>query len=213
MRTLAAIAVLAVLAAPSLAVAQSERCLRERRGDEINGALVVGGLGGIIGDLATHGRAGPTVLGAVAGAATGYGLGHVFGHCGQNANGYYDEAGRWVPYRATAYGYYGPDGAWVDGPAPGYAGTATAGDPPRVADEDTRAQEQSLGAAVERRMDEGALSQRDARQAMRALQDIGAIDADYRSTDGRLTPDQRRDIQARLAALRARVGVEEAQAQ
>jgi hypothetical protein len=170
MRKLLPTAALTALLAPALAEAQTDRCLHEKRGDEVIGALLGGGVG------------------AVAGGASA--------RCGQNRFGYYDDAGRWVPYRVTANGYVGPDGAWVRGA------------PPLAEAADTRARESGFEAALERRMDEGSVSERDGRRAMRDLEDIAAVDAAYRAGDqGRLSPDQRRDIDARLDALAARLGL------
>jgi hypothetical protein len=206
MRRLVQTAVLATLLAPALASAQPDRCLHERRGDEVIGALIGGGVGAIVGNLATHGGAGATAAGGVTGAAAGAVVGGASARCGQNRYGYYDDAGRWVPNRVTAYGYVNPDGVWVRGAPP----VADQASDRWGADEgaDTRAREQSLEAALERRMDDGVVSQRDGRRAMRDLRDIDAVDAAYRNgAGGRLTPDQRRDIEARLDALAARLGL------
>jgi hypothetical protein len=202
------IGLLGTLAAvPAIAAAQPDRCLHEKRSDEIVGALVGAGVGALIGNTVTHGGVGATVAGGAAGGAAGALAGGASARCGQNRYGYYDAAGRWVPERVTAYGYYGPDGHWVAGRPPGYATAVDAAAAPAWSGGDTRAREQALEAALERRMDQGTLPARDGRRALRDLRDIGATDTAYRRDDGRLTPDQRRDVEGRLDELAARMGV------
>jgi hypothetical protein len=186
--------------APCVAAAQGDRpCLREKRADEVVGALIGGGVGALIGNAVTGGHAGATVAGAASGAVAGAVVGSTATHCGENRYGYYDDAGHWVSYRSTAYGYIGPDGRWVN--------ASGAGDGQGAAPEDTRGRELRIEAALERRMDEGALPPGEGRRALRALHDISATDAAYRSADGRLSPSQRRDIDARLDALTGGLGL------
>ena len=66
-------------------------------------------------------------------------------------------------------------------------------------------QSEQQRAEAEQRMADGALDQWRGRQALRQLRDIKRIDQDYRSYDGRLSEDQRRDILARLDQVRAGV--------
>jgi hypothetical protein len=207
MTKLLATAVAAVTLAPALACAQSDHCLREGRGDVTLGALIGGGVGAIIGNTITRGGVGATVAGGATGAAAGAVVAGASARCGQNRYGFYDDAGRWVPNRVTAYGYVGPGGAWVRG-APPVAEQASSSWGAR--DADTRAREQSLEARLERRMDEGAVSARDGRRGLRDLQDTAAVDAAYRAgDDGRLAPAQRADIDARLGAVATRLGLDE----
>jgi hypothetical protein len=182
---------------PAVVHAQSNpNCLREKRADEVVGGLVGAGVGAIVGSLVSHGGTGATVGGGVGGAAAGALVGRASAHCGQNRYGYYDDHGQWVSYRSTDYGYVGPDGKWVAQAAP----------PP--APGDTRARELEMQAALERRLDEGSLARREGRQALRSLSEISAIDADYRSgDDGRLTPAQHQDIEARLDGLAQATGL------
>jgi hypothetical protein len=145
--------------------------------------------------VASHGGAAATVGGGAGGAAAGALVAGATAHCGQNRYGYYDDRGQWMSYRTTNDGYVGPDGRWV------------AQAPPPPAPDDTRAREQRMQAELERRLDEGGLSRGEGRQALRNLNQIAAIDADYRGDDGRLTPAQRQDIEARLDGLAHATGI------
>jgi hypothetical protein len=183
---------------PAVVRAQSDpNCLREKRADEVVGGLVGAGVGAIIGAVASHGGTAATVGGGAGGAAAGVLVGSATAHCGQNRYGYYDDRGQWVSYRSTDYGFVGPDGRWV----------AKASPPP--ARDDTRARELNLQARLERRLDEGSLPQREGSQALRNLSEIAAMDADYRSADGRLAPAQRQDIEARLDNLAQAMGLDQ----
>lgn len=182
--------------APAVVHAQSApTCLREKRADEVVGGLIGAGVGAIVGAVATHGGAGATVAGGAGGGVAGVLVGRATAHCGQNRYGYYDDRGQWVSYRTTDYGYVGPDGRWV------------AQRPPPPEPGDTRAREMQMQAQLERRLDEGSLARGEGRQALRSLSEIAAIDADYRSGDGRLTPAQRHDIEARLDGLARATGL------
>ena len=70
---------------------------------------------------------------------------------------------------------------------------------------DTRAREDWLQSKIQQRIADGELDDRRGRHALRDLDDIRRIDADYRGADGHLNQEQRRDIQARLETLRARL--------
>jgi hypothetical protein len=201
-KVLAIPALWAVVAGPALASGQADRCLGERGQDQLIGALIGAGVGAIVGNTASHGRVGATLGGGAGGAALGAVAGGASARCGQNRYGYYDDAGRWISYRATAYGYTDPDGRWIDRP-PAEPTAMDDGESGRRF-EDTRAREQLLAAQLERAMNAGAISQRDGGRALRDLRDIGATDAAYRSGDGRLSAAQRQDIDARLAALAQR---------
>ncbi|MBV8683746.1 MAG: hypothetical protein JO111_12800 [Caulobacteraceae bacterium] len=192
-------AMLMVLA-PSFAHAQSDpACLRDKRADEVAGGLVGAAVGAIVGAVASHGGTAATVGGGVGGAAAGALVAHTTVHCGQNRYGYYDDRGEWVSYRATDDGYVGPDGQWV------------AQTPPSPDPGDTRAREIRMQSALERRLDEGGLTRDQGRRALRSLSEISAIDADYRSDDGRLTPAQHQDIEGRLDGLARATGLAEEQ--
>lgn len=181
---------------PAVVHAQSDPdCLREKRADEVVGGLVGAGVGAIVGSLASHGGTGATVGAGAGGAAAGALIGRASAHCGQNRYGYYDDRGQWVSYRSTDYGYVGPDGRWVAQAAP----------PPETGD--TRTRELQMQAELERRLDDGRLARREGRQDLRSLSEISAIDADYRSGDGRLTPAQHQDIEARLDGLARTAGL------
>jgi hypothetical protein len=187
---------LLVALAPAIVRADPEpSCLRDRRADEVVGGLIGAGVGALVGAAASHGGAAATVGGGVGGAAAGALVAHATVHCGQNRYGYYDDRGQWMSYRMTDDGYVGPDGKWV------------AQAPPPPAPGDTRAREIRMQAELERRLDEGRLPRGEGRQALRSLNEIAAIDADYRSDDGRLTPAQRQDIEARLDGLAQATGI------
>ena len=216
---------------PSLAQAQDERsrCLEQKHDNRVVGT-VLGGIGGaLLGNaIGSHGgREGGTIIGGVGGAVAGNAIGGGTVHCGSNQYGYYDDNGRWVPNTSTAYGFYDADGRWVDTtnrgyapppppqnayapppPAP-YAGgdqyANSGGDRWRGAPMDTREREHWLEDRIQHRMSEGGLDDRRGRHALHELNDIERMDADYRSYDGHLNDDQRRDILARLDAVRADV--------
>jgi hypothetical protein len=213
-------ALAAAVLIPTLAGAEAS-CQARRTDDRILGTLLGAGLGALLGDVvAQHGgKEGGAIIGGVGGAAAGYAIAGSGDHCPRaaaaNPYGYYDDNGRWVPNRGTDDGYYDQNGRWVqtavpapppaDGAAQGAAWNAA--DPWAGAPEDTRDREGRLEAWIQRRLADRALDDRLARRALRDLDDIRRIDADYRAADGRLTPDQRRDILDRLGALRARVGL------
>lgn len=67
---------------------------------------------------------------------------------------------------------------------------------------DTRERESWLERRIQQRMANGALDQWRGRHALRQLRDIQRMDSDYRSYDGHLNEDQRRDIFARLDHVR-----------
>jgi outer membrane lipoprotein SlyB len=208
--------------APTVAFAQPH-CLEQRHENQVVGTILGAGVGAILGGavIVRHGGSeGGAIIGGVGGAVAGNAIASSASHCGSNQYGYYDDSGRWIPNTATAYGYYDPDGHWVQtasqdspppppmasGPAPGgYDQDAPRSFPRDEAREDTRERENHLQARIERRIADGALDERQGRHATRDLEDIRRIDADYRSTDGRLNPDQRRDIDARLDALDQRL--------
>jgi len=204
-RSLVITLALAGALAPTLADAES-RCQARRDGDHLIGTLLGAGLGALLGDMiASHGgKEGGAIIGGVGGAAAGYAISGSGDHCPQAPNpyGYYDDNGRWVPNRVTDDGYYDQNGRWVETATPPVAAGPWAGAP-----EDTRDRESRLAAAIEHRLADHTADERAARRALRDLDDIRRIDADYRAADGRLTPDQRRDILARLDALRARLGL------
>jgi hypothetical protein len=190
------LAALLVALAPTIVRADPDpSCLRDKRADEVLGGLIGAGVGALAGAVASHGGAAATVGGGVGGAAAGAFVGGATVHCGQNRYGYYDDRGQWMSYRTTDDGSVGPDGKWVAGP------------PPEPDPGDTRARELRMQAALERRLDEGRVSRNEGRQALRSLNEISAIDADYRSDDGRLTPAQRQDIEARLDGLAQATGI------
>jgi hypothetical protein len=106
---------------------------------------------------------------------------------------------------------YGADNAYPPPPPPpsdydrqgAYGRDAWAGAPM-----DTRAREDWLQSRIQQRIADGELSDRQGRHALRDLDDIRRMDADYRSADGHLDPDQRRDILARLDTVRASLWVD-----
>ncbi|HEY2049352.1 MAG TPA: hypothetical protein VGH03_08415 [Caulobacteraceae bacterium] len=175
---------------PLVGHAQSDpNCLREKRADEVVGGLVGAGVGVIVGSLASHGGTAATIGAGAGGAAAGALIGGAASHCGQNRYGYYDDRRQWVSYRSTDYGYVGPDGKWVAQAAP------------QASPDDTRTREMRMQAELDQRIDDGRLDRREGREALRNLSEISAIDADYRRDDGRLSPSQRQDIEARLDRL------------
>jgi hypothetical protein len=153
----------------------------------------------------------------------------------RNRYGYFDQNGRWVPNTATASGYYGPNGQWVSsspqgygqqtygqqgygapaysGPAYGQQPGAVYGSPSgRIGPRDTQGREAHIEARINERMADGSLSRSDGRREFRQLNEIRRMDADYRNGDGRLTPDQYRDIDHRLDDLSRELGVDGAPA-
>jgi hypothetical protein len=156
--------------------------------------------------------------------------------------GYYDANGHWVdtpaqpsytaPPPPPTYGQEGgyapppppPDGYGQDRPPGQDSGYAPPppGDHDRYADQgrdpwagaptDTREREDWLQARIQHRIADGELDDRRGRHALRDLDDIRRIDADYRQGDGHLSPDQRRDIVARLDTLRASLWADRDQA-
>ena len=236
--SLAAMALTASLA-PSLAQAQPN-CQQQKNDNRVIGTVLgaVGGalLGNAIGQ--GGGREGGTIIGGVGGAVAGNVVGGSTVDCSSNQYGYYDDSGRWVPNTVTEQGYYDANGHWVDTPQPSYTapppppaygqdnGYAPPPPPPgdhdRYADQgrgpwagapgDTREREDWLQARIQQRIGDGELDDRRGRHALRDLDDIRRIDADYRQADGHLSPDQRRDIQARLDTLRASLWADRDQA-
>jgi hypothetical protein len=193
-------------------------CHEQKKDNQVAGAVLGGIAGAVLGSNLGHGggREGGAIIGGVGGAAAGYAISGAGDHCPPppNAYGYYDDDGRWVPNRVTDDGYYDQNGRWVEtatppvaagfasmGPAPGGPG------PWAETPLDTRDRESRLAALIEHRLADHTADERAARRALRDLDDIRRIDADYRAADGRLTPDQRRDILARLDALRERLGL------
>lgn len=218
---------------PSLAQAQEDRsrCLEQKHDNRVVGT-VLGGIGGaLLGNaIGEHGgREGGTIIGGLGGAVAGNAIGAGTVHCGSNQYGYYDNGGRWMPSTSTAYGYYDADGRWIDTTHRDYAPRdyapsprdAYAPPPPppygdgdrhaayggqdqwRGGSMDTRERERSLQDRIQRQMSDGRLDQWRGRHALRQLDQIQRMDANYRGYDGHLNGDQRRDILARLDAVRA----------
>ena len=155
--------------------------------------------------------------------------------------GYYDPNGHWIDTSAQANDgpppppAYGQNGAY--GPPQGGYGPPPAGSdqggyappppPPGAYDQsaayggggyqgadriDTRQREDWLQNKIQQRIADGAIGDRDGRRALRQLDEVRRMDADYRSADGHLTPDQRHDILARLDTLRANLALDGDQA-
>jgi hypothetical protein len=228
-RALLFVGLAAAALTPTLAFAQSH-CLEQRHENQVVGTILGAGLGAILGGavIGQHGGSeGGAIIGGVGGAVAGNAIASSASHCGANQYGYYDDSGRWIPNTATAYGYYDPSGRWIEtpvqngppapppvayAPAPGaYDQDAPRTFPPETTRVDTRERENHLQARIERRIADGALDERQGRHATRDLEDIRRIDADYRAADGRLNPDQRRDVDARLDALDQRLNADRGQ--
>jgi hypothetical protein len=207
--SLAAAAALSAALAPPLAQAQPS-CQAQKNDNRAIGT-VVGAVGGaLLGNALGHGggREGGTIIGGVGGAVAGNVVGGSTVNC-SSQYGYYDDNGRWVPNAVREAGYYDANGRWVatpPQPAPqAYGAPSSAyggGDPGARAPVDTRAREDRLQARIQQRIADGQLDDRQGRHALRDLDDIRRMDADYRAADGHLNPDQRRDILARLDTLR-----------
>ena len=204
---------------PSLAQAQSEgqaRCQQQRHENSVVGTILGAGLGALLGNaIGEHGgKAGGTIIGGIGGAVAGNAIGGASVNCGSNRYGYYDDNGRWVPNTATSYGYYDFNGRWIDTTSQGYAPPVGAGGPDDAYEQPDARQpgsydrEDRLEARIQERLSDGALDEWRGRHALRQLRDIRRMDADYRAYDGNLTEDQRRDIRARLDAVRADIGDE-----
>ncbi len=86
-------------------------------------------------------------------------------------------------------------GRWAQSAEPGERAR------PSADSSDTRDREYWLQTRILARMADGVLDNRAGRHALRELDDIRRIDADYRSADGQMTVDQQRDILRRLDAL------------
>lgn len=231
---LAGLAVAAFVPALAQAQDGRSRCLEQKHDNRVVGTLL-GGIGGaLLGNaIGEHGgREGGTILGGLGGAVAGNAIGAGTVHCGSNRYGYYDESGRWMPNTSTAYGFYDADGRWVDtsNGGGGYGPQGYAAPPPaqsyapppppyargdryatngrddwRDAPMDTRERARWLEDRIQRRISEGSIDNRQGRGALRELRQVERMDADYRGYDGRLNEDQRRDILARLDAVRADV--------
>lgn len=258
--SLAAAALTALLAAPSLAQAQA-RCQEQKHDNRVIGTVLgaVGGafLGNAIGQHG--GKEGGTIIGGVGGAVAGNAIGGATVNCNSNQYGYYDDNGRWVPNTVSENGYYDANGRWVEtrpeappptyadpppayGQANGYPPPAASGQdngypppPPPPSDSysygqarpyegdngyqrsdsrsyDTREREDRLQARIQQQIADGRLDDRRGRHALRDLDDIRRMDADYRDADGHLNGDQRRDIEERLDTLRASLWADRDQA-
>jgi hypothetical protein len=109
---------------------------------------------------------------------------------------------------------YSADNGYPPAPPPGDYDRQAAypADPWAGAPGDTREREDWLQSRIQRRIADGELSDRQGRHALRDLDNIRRMDADYRSADGHLDPDQRRDILARLDTVRANVWADRDQA-
>jgi len=198
---------------PALAQAQTA-CQEQRHDDRVAGTIVGAGIGAILGSAISGGRGGATVAGGVGGAVVGNAVGGSGEHCGENQYGYY-ENGAWVPRTATAEGYYGPDGQWVASPPPGYGPGPYAapayGQDAAYSDHGqhplgTRDREDRMQQAIQTRMSDGRLNDRDGQHALRELGDIRRIDRDYRDANGgHLDESQKADLNGRLDNLRQEV--------
>ena len=200
---LLAAGIAAVVLLPSLAMAQ-ETC--EQRSANRATGTVLGAIGGaLLGNaVSSHGgKTGGTIIGGVAGAAVGSNLAKGPHDC-VHAYGYYDNDGRWHDNgtdRAVAYGYYDRSGAWIDGPPPNVGGYSA------NASYQSRAHTMSVDeriARIDQRIDQaradGSLSPREARDAMRTLNDIKRQERDL-AGDGRLGYRDEARLQARLDSL------------
>lgn len=215
-------ALLAGLAAaaliPAVASAQDD-CQRARSNNEAVGTLLGAVGGALLGNAVSGhgGKPGGTIIGGIGGAVVGNRIAASGTHCGENAYGYYDTNGNWVPRTYTAYGYYGPDGRWVaQSPqgygSPDYAAPSNYQERPYAEGQNrhrwTFAQrEDRLDNLIRDRMSNNQIEPRDGRRDLRELAEIRQMESDYRheNYDGRLTEDQRSDIDARLDALSERL--------
>ncbi len=217
---------LAGLAAAALvpAAAQAQdNCQRARANNEAVGTLLGAVGGALLGNAVTGhgGRTGGTIIGGVGGAVVGNRIAASGTHCGENAYGYYDTNGNWVPRTYTAYGYYGPDGRWIaQSPqgygSPQYAAPSNYQEQPYAQGPDRHRwtfsqREDRLDGVIRSQMSNGQMDPREGRRNLRELAEIRQMESDYRheAYDGHLTPDQRADIDQRLDALRDRVHYQE----
>jgi len=201
------------VSAPVAALAQPDSpCEQQKQGNEVLGAVVGGGLGALFGNSVSGGRAGGAIIGGVGGAAVGASVAASSVHCGDPAYGSYNDSGQWVPKGPVAAGYYGPDGRWMGEPPPEVAegSPAPVHGPEGMGLADTRARETRLEARINARLADGSLARDSANRDFRRLDDVRQMDAAFRdgNGDGGLSPDQYRDIDQRLDALRRELAFE-----
>lgn len=201
-KQLLAAGIAAVVLIPSLAMAQVT-C--EQRSANRTTGTVLGAIGGaLLGNaVSSHGgKTGGTIIGGVAGAAIGSNLAKGPHDC-VHAYGYYDNEGRWHDNgtdRAVAYGYYDRNGVWVDGPpnVSGYSANASYESRSHTMSVDDRIAR--IDQRIDRSRDDGSLSPREARDALRTLNDIRRQERDL-AGDGRLSYRDEARLQARLDRL------------
>jgi hypothetical protein len=225
------LAIIAIAAlAPSLAAAQNA-CEQRKHDQRVAGTVLGALGGAIIGSqVSGHGaRTEGSVIGGVGGAIVGNQLARSNTDCSgygyydsdhnwhANVSGYSDNRGRWV--NARDGGFYDSDGVWhsrgpghldsdgywvAEAPAAGSYGANSsynsrdrwAGAPYGLRD-----RESWLEQRIRNGMNDGSLSNNEARRALGELNKIRNKEAAFRRPDGSISPRDRASIQARLDNL------------
>ena len=181
-------ALAAVIAAPSLAAAQTH-CEQQRANNEAGGA-VLGAIGGALLGSAIAGRGNHTtgaVIGGVGGAVAGGAIGGSSTTC---PDGYVSVAD--PAYGPAPDGFYDADGRWHYNSGP-YAATPV---------RNLHDQEDDLTRRIHAAQDSGRIRPGQADDALHDVQHLRDREADMRTRhDGRLTDDDRLYLQQQLNSI------------
>lgn len=192
------------------------------------GAILGGAVTGHGGGAVVGGVGGAVVGNAIAGSGTHCGE-NQYGYYDERgrwvprtytAAGYYGPDGAWVASAPEGYvdngarpynqGYAPPPrGGYDQGyasppPAPAYGQDAAYSDRDH-GHMNFRDREDRMDQRIHQAMNNGTISRREGYHDLRDLSDIRRMEANYRSGDGHLNPEQRADLDQRLDALRDRM--------
>jgi len=118
-----------------------------------------------------------------------------------SVRGDYDSQGRWVP--ATAPGYYDPQGRWYDAATTADRYRADTAYETRGRQRvDVRTREAWMDQRIRANMDDGSMSRRDGRAALKTLNGIRIRERGMSHVNGQLSQRDDDRIQARLDTLR-----------